>query len=350
MSLLLALLLRWGHQPALRDKDLRAKIGRKQMCVAQLLHKKPDPQFDVAEIFARAYKRARLLAVDSTGLNESTFPIKAPFSLEEALGDFWPVRKIVLREDELRELGRVNDAVISEYWPDRDPAILHVSSASHEALITLNGKVFAGKLPDAVQSAVLGSIAERRAELYAVRRSADIDGRWFKVMQDTRLEQFAKSAHDAHLSHIRGKTLLDRAWIMWSLEYEPVFDERGHLVSEIDSHFLRTCAELDAKAQGCLTFFREHPYLFREWKHLPDLDSQPDSLIKFATESNKVDKIMDCARYLVVWCEERFGAPCYRPVALALSMLATAETGKYKEINETNIKKAVQRARSNTRQ
>lgn len=90
LAVLLAHLLKWQYQPERRGNSRRRTIMIQRMDVADLLSDSPGLKLEAPEIFAKAYQKARLLAVDETSLDESTFPAAPPFTLDEALGDFWP--------------------------------------------------------------------------------------------------------------------------------------------------------------------------------------------------------------------------------------------------------------------
>jgi hypothetical protein len=56
-----------------------------------LLAENPGLKSELAEIFAKAYEKARVLATDETRYDEAAFPVEAPFTLQEVLdSDFWP--------------------------------------------------------------------------------------------------------------------------------------------------------------------------------------------------------------------------------------------------------------------
>ncbi len=90
LAVLLAHLLKWQYQPERRGNSWRRTIKIQRIEVNDLLADNPGLKSELAEIFAKAYEKARVLATDETRFDEEVFPVDAPFSLDEALDtDFW---------------------------------------------------------------------------------------------------------------------------------------------------------------------------------------------------------------------------------------------------------------------
>jgi hypothetical protein len=91
LSVLVAHLLKWRHQPERRSRSWRNTIVTQREDLLDLLAESPSLRPDLAGRLERAYARARRLAENETGLPPSVFPAECPFDLEEVVdGDFWP--------------------------------------------------------------------------------------------------------------------------------------------------------------------------------------------------------------------------------------------------------------------
>jgi hypothetical protein len=70
-------------------------IRQARTAIADLIEESPSLRDLPAERLARAYTRARIQAMEQTGLPLATFPESCPWSLDELLDeDFWPGRRI----------------------------------------------------------------------------------------------------------------------------------------------------------------------------------------------------------------------------------------------------------------
>ena len=91
LGVLLAHLLKWVFQPARRGNSWQATIREQRRRIDRLLKKNPSLKSGLDETFMDAYGDARLIAVRETGMDEETFPLRSPFSLEQTLSDsYWP--------------------------------------------------------------------------------------------------------------------------------------------------------------------------------------------------------------------------------------------------------------------
>lgn len=91
LSILLAYLLKWQWQPVRRGNSWRLTIANQRDDIEDLLEQSPSLRHDIDEKIDKAYVRARRQAAIETGLDEKTFPLGCPFSMEQALDpDFWP--------------------------------------------------------------------------------------------------------------------------------------------------------------------------------------------------------------------------------------------------------------------
>jgi hypothetical protein len=88
---LLMHLLKWLHQPHLQSHSWRSTIEVQRAEIADHIADNPSLRASDAEVFASAYRLARLDAVRETGLPKQTFSEEPPFTPEQARDDdFWP--------------------------------------------------------------------------------------------------------------------------------------------------------------------------------------------------------------------------------------------------------------------
>src|SRR4051812_38427371 len=89
---LLLHLLKWRYQPNLQGPSWKSTIRReREVEIPRHLKENPGLKSRWQELFAEAYRGARLDAVGETGLPDGTFPRDCPFTLDEAMDpDFWP--------------------------------------------------------------------------------------------------------------------------------------------------------------------------------------------------------------------------------------------------------------------
>ncbi len=89
LKVLLVRLLKWKHQPELRCGSWRGSIREARDQIEDVLGDNPSLTAYPAECLPRAYARARLKALDETGL--LSLPEDCPWTIEEALAeDFLP--------------------------------------------------------------------------------------------------------------------------------------------------------------------------------------------------------------------------------------------------------------------
>lgn len=88
LAWLLQHLLKWRYQPEFRSASWRTTIRNQRNAIEDLLAESPSLKAVLPEIFAAAYRRARLNALDETGL--LALPEATPFTLDQTLGDTLP--------------------------------------------------------------------------------------------------------------------------------------------------------------------------------------------------------------------------------------------------------------------
>lgn len=84
LSLLLAHLLKWNHQPDRRSNSWRATIHVQQRDLADLLGR-TILRKHAEQVFAAAYAAAVEFAAIETGLPAESFPLGCPYTLDEIL-------------------------------------------------------------------------------------------------------------------------------------------------------------------------------------------------------------------------------------------------------------------------
>lgn len=88
---LLAHLLKWRFQPALRGSSWEITIRTQRGLIVRHLDDNPGLKSRRDELFARAYFEAASEAALQTELPLATFPDTNPFTLAEAMdAEFWP--------------------------------------------------------------------------------------------------------------------------------------------------------------------------------------------------------------------------------------------------------------------
>jgi hypothetical protein len=75
LTVLLMHLLKWQFQPARRGAAWSLTIRVQRLDISDL------------QAFEKAYRKARLLAANETGMDESTFPQQSPYSIEQTMAD-----------------------------------------------------------------------------------------------------------------------------------------------------------------------------------------------------------------------------------------------------------------------
>ena len=87
LAVLLAHLLKWQAQPALRGRSWLLSIREQRRGVAKVLRDNPSLRPHVPGLIAEAYEDALLAAQRETGLSESMFPATCPWTFEQAMQD-----------------------------------------------------------------------------------------------------------------------------------------------------------------------------------------------------------------------------------------------------------------------
>ena len=84
-------LLKWHSQPEKHSVSWRQSIRNGRIEIHKLLRDSPSLAGHIPRIIEDDYPTARADAVDETGVNEETFPLHCPFTVEQVLGtEFWP--------------------------------------------------------------------------------------------------------------------------------------------------------------------------------------------------------------------------------------------------------------------
>jgi hypothetical protein len=91
LTVLLAHLLKWKFQPALRSRSWKNTILTQRIDILELLEDSPSLKYELEERAVIAYEKAKLSAEDETGIDKNNFPETCPFTFEELLRkDFLP--------------------------------------------------------------------------------------------------------------------------------------------------------------------------------------------------------------------------------------------------------------------
>jgi hypothetical protein len=91
LTVLLAHLLKWKFQPALRSRSWKNTILTQRIDILELLEDSPSLHYELGERITTAYEKARLSAEDETGIDKNNFPESCPFTFEQLLKrDFLP--------------------------------------------------------------------------------------------------------------------------------------------------------------------------------------------------------------------------------------------------------------------
>jgi hypothetical protein len=91
LTVLLAHLLKWRHQPARRGAFWEVTIGTQRRAIARHLADNPSLKSKPPGAIEDAYIDARAEAYAETGLPKATFPPACPWSFERMMTeDFWP--------------------------------------------------------------------------------------------------------------------------------------------------------------------------------------------------------------------------------------------------------------------
>jgi len=91
LTVLLAHLLKWRHQPGRRGPSWEVTITNQRRDLTILLKDNPSLGANAPEAVEYAYANARGEAYAETGLPKTTFPPDAPWSFDQIMDqDFWP--------------------------------------------------------------------------------------------------------------------------------------------------------------------------------------------------------------------------------------------------------------------
>ena len=91
LSVLIAHLLKWLHQPQKRSKSWELTIKEQRFEIADLLADSPSLKSEIEKHLAHAFEKALILAEKETGLAKRTFEKECPFSLKQLLNQkFFP--------------------------------------------------------------------------------------------------------------------------------------------------------------------------------------------------------------------------------------------------------------------
>jgi hypothetical protein len=85
LRVLMAHVLKWDHQPALRSRSWILSIEEQRLEIADVLDDNPGLKPRLPEAMARAYRRARIEAAKETGLEEDKFPPACPYAFDELM-------------------------------------------------------------------------------------------------------------------------------------------------------------------------------------------------------------------------------------------------------------------------
>ena len=87
LTVLLTHLLKWQFQPSRQGASWTLTIRVQRMDIADLLNDEPGLIPEIPQAFEKAYRKARLLAANETGMDEATFPKQAPYTIEQTMAD-----------------------------------------------------------------------------------------------------------------------------------------------------------------------------------------------------------------------------------------------------------------------
>jgi hypothetical protein len=91
LTVLLAHLLKWTHQPDKRGPSWESTIRVQRNRLIDHLDDNPSLKPQMPQALANAYRDARLEASAETGLAVATFPVGCPWSDDQTLApEFWP--------------------------------------------------------------------------------------------------------------------------------------------------------------------------------------------------------------------------------------------------------------------
>jgi len=84
-------LLKWQFQPKFKGASWELTIDEQRAKIAELLEDNPSLRSKLNDAIARGYQHGKRAATKETGIDQSTFPARCPWSFEQAIDpDFWP--------------------------------------------------------------------------------------------------------------------------------------------------------------------------------------------------------------------------------------------------------------------
>lgn len=89
LRVLLAHLLKWQYQPALRCRSWEITLIEQRDSIADLLQDNPGLKPRLDEALFKGYRKARLLAERETGLPTERFPADCPYAPEQIFDPDW---------------------------------------------------------------------------------------------------------------------------------------------------------------------------------------------------------------------------------------------------------------------
>jgi len=96
LAILLAHLLKWQYQPNRRSRSWMLTIKEQRIRITRQLKESPSLKYELNITLEEAYEEASVIAARQTGLDESIFPERCPFSFEQCLDiKFLPEDKIL---------------------------------------------------------------------------------------------------------------------------------------------------------------------------------------------------------------------------------------------------------------
>lgn len=87
LSRLIAHLLKWKYQPALRSNSWKNTIESSRIEISDFFSDSPSLKNEVTAKFDVAYQRALRTASNETGIEVKSFPKTCPFTLDQCLDD-----------------------------------------------------------------------------------------------------------------------------------------------------------------------------------------------------------------------------------------------------------------------
>jgi hypothetical protein len=91
LVILIAHLLKWQFQPEKQSSSWRGSINEQRIQLLRLLRKVPSLKREIPNAITDAYPDTLDLAIDDTGLSNSTFPKICPYTIEQFLDKhFYP--------------------------------------------------------------------------------------------------------------------------------------------------------------------------------------------------------------------------------------------------------------------